>query len=85
MTKLNLVYMVNSRLVKDTKDVDDEQLAAAAELGRSIVELYGEFSADEMDDIDDEVFSELGASSELGDEAYSLACSDGRLCDEVRG
>jgi hypothetical protein len=79
MTKLNLVYMVNSRLVKDTKDVDDEQLAAAAELGRSIVELYGEFSADEMDDIDDEVFSELG------DEAYSLACSDGRLCDEVRG
>jgi hypothetical protein len=79
MTKLNLVYMVNSRLVKDTKDVDDEQLAAAAELGRSIVALYGEFSADEMDDIDDEVFSELG------DEAYSLACSDGRLCDEVRG
>lgn len=79
MTKLNLVYMVNSRLVKDTKDVDDEQLAAAAELGRSIVALYGEFSADEMDDIDDEVFAELG------DEAYSLACSDGRLCDEVRG
>jgi hypothetical protein len=57
------------------KDVDDEQLETLAALGRRIIDANGEFSADEIEDLDNVQLARLGASSEMGGDAYEMACS----------
>lgn len=78
MTTLLLTYLDDDDAteINTRKDVDAEQLVTLSALGRRIVEAHGEFSAVEIAEFDDVQLARLGASSEMGGDAYSLACAD---------
>jgi hypothetical protein len=75
-TILHLSYLDDRRAeMSETIRVEAVELARLAAKGREIVYDGGEFSDEEIDDMDDVQFARLAASEERGDDAYSLACA----------
>ena len=75
-TTLQLAYLTADRTeMWEEIDVDAYELSRLSSAGRKIVEDGGEFSDDEIEEMDDVQFARLAASDERGYDAYSLACS----------
>lgn len=75
-TTLNLSYLTIDRSeVSEEIEVGAEELSRLSLAGRKIIENGGEFSDDEIDDMDDVQFARLAASDARGYDAYSLACA----------
>lgn len=74
-TTLHLSYLIDRSEVWAEIEVDAEELSRLSLAGRKIVEKGGEFSEDEIADMDDVQFARLAASDERGYDAYSLACA----------